>query len=154
MVQVVNRSQQVVTAGFSPKAQYSRVISLNFEVPADGAWHFAATPKIGQRFWLLEVQVWCFPKESVFPQSTAFEVRTGSQMPPIDGDIEDWDNILPVYTHGGGMSAWSLDDGRDYFSWRMKMLFKTVTRRLGVRARRSVGMGSDGIYASFEVSEG
>lgn len=154
MVTTVNRRQPVVTAGLNPKAAYSRVISVNFEVPADGVWYFAATPGVGQRFWLLEVQVWCFPRPHGPAQSMAFEVRTGQAMPPVGGDIEEWDNVLPLYMPAGGMSPWSFDVGRDYFSWRMKRLYTAVPRRLGIRARKSVGHDDSGIYASFEISEG
>lgn len=153
-MKVVNKSQQVVTSGLSPISAYSRVISAGLEVPADGAWHFAATPKLGQRFWLLAVQVWCFPRPYGPPQATEFEVRTGQETPPPAGDIENWENILPLHFPDGTMSSWSLDTGRDYISWGMKKLYKTVPRRLGIRARRADGFDDDGLWVSFEISEG
>jgi len=153
MAEVINRSQQVVTAGLSPKVSYSRVVSVNLEVPDDGAWHWAVTPTLGQRFWLLEVQIWAFPKP-IAAKSTAFEFKAGTVRPQPGMDIADWQNILPIYVNGGALPAWSLNDGIDYMSWTMDKLFANEARRLGVRAMRSVGFGADGLYVSFKISEG
>lgn len=154
MVQVVNKSQQVATAGLNPKAEYSRVVSINVEVPDNNEWQFGVTPVLAQRFWLLEVQIWAFPKAVVAAQATVFEILTGTSEPKSAEALLNWDNILPIYGKGGVVGPWSMDDNRDYMSWTMEMLFQNMVRRFGVRAKRPVGFGQDGLYVSFKISEG
>lgn len=154
MAKVVNKSQQVTSKGLAPKGHYSRVVSLNMEVPADGQYWYAVVPKLGQKFWLLEVKVWCFPKEIAAGQATHFEVRSGLELPPRVGPEVWGDNILPVVAPVDVPQAWYFDDGRNYYSWRMDMLFTAVPRYLGIRAMRPALQGDDGIYASFKISEG
>lgn len=154
MAMVVNKSQQVTSRGLAPKGHYSRVVSVSMEVAGDGNYYYSPTKKIAQKFWLLEVQVWCQPKAIAAGNQTGFEVRSGLELPPPGATPVIWGDIILPMAVWDYSTLWYFDDGRDYYSWRMDMLFKEVPRYLAIRAMRPALLENDAIYASFKISEG
>jgi len=154
MVQVVNRSQQVVTAGLRPAPAYSRVVSLRIQTILDGTARFAFSEVIGNRFLLLDVWVKVFWVAITADPYLAFRVNTGLGKVNTPAALYDWDDILPVNV--GGAPSWWHADARQYdFHWSMDKRFEREQRRLGLWVS-SIGSGlavADA-YASFRISEG
>ena len=153
-MQVVNRSQQVVTAGLSPKAEYSRVVSVAVDLDDDDLFRWAVTPKLGNKIWLLKVDVWVFPYVINEGMRVLFEIRQGDGEPTTENIFNSWENILPLYNEDMKMVEWKIYDGQSHRQWTMKRRFIGKSIRFGVKASRSINAGHSKIWVSFEISEG
>jgi len=153
MVQVVNKSQQVVTAGLNPKASYSRLIQADvIAVEAEPA-AYAFTPVVGQNVWCKQIWIQHMPRALDVGNYTIVKVLTGSGRPGNIGDIENWEIILTGLAIEGipcGMRIW---DGLNNLHWSFEKLFTGAARRFGIIANRQ-GVGNDLVQVQFEISEG
>jgi len=153
MAQVINRSQQVVTAGLRPKAVYSRVVSCVAFVPTGPGAVYSHTPKLGNNVWLYKVRVWGAPKTANMANQTLFRVLSGTEPVANAAEILEWENILPLVSPGFANEVWTSYDGSGVFEWTMNRFFTGQGRMFGFWAERGPN-GIDELYASFEISEG
>jgi len=153
MATIINRSQQVATAGLSPRAAYSRVVSCVEIINAGAGPVYAVTSKVANNVWLHRVSAWGRPKTPNDANYTEFRVYAGSQEVNSAAEIERWENVLPLRWGETMNATWKMRDGNRIFTWDMDMFFKGLGRRFGFWAQR-VGAGLDSLYMSFQISEG
>jgi len=153
MVEVVNRSQQVITAALTPKAAYTRVVSCVQFCPTGPGAVYSHTPKLGNNLWLYKVKVWGAPKPINMANQTLFRIMAGKTQVTSAADILLWENIMTLVSPGFTDEPWTLYDGSGTFEWSMKRHFEGTGIMLGFWAERGP-VGIDELYASFEISEG
>lgn len=153
MVQVVNRSQQVVTAGLNPRSAYSRVVSCVAFVPTGPGAVYSHTPKTGNNIWLYKIRVWGAPHTPNMANQTLFRVMSGIEPVSNAAEILRWENIMPLVSPGFRNEPWTSYDGSGVFEWTMARYFSGSGRMFGFWAERGMA-GTDELFASFEISEG
>jgi len=154
MSKVVNKSQQVITAGFYPRSMYTRVVSVALAVPDDGVWYYVLTQVLGNKVWLLNVDVWLSPKVINPAQITIFDLYAGSVDPGTAIALREWDGIVPIYDRVRTRTFWIATDGSEHFHWTMSRYYKGESRRFGLAGQRPMGLGNEYMKASFEICEG
>lgn len=149
----VPRNQQLAMAAAHPKPVYSRIVSCRLVVAFGAGAKFRVTHALGDRLWLLGVKVWLVPKPIDPTLSTDFKIITGSLKPGNSSEAYKWENVIPLYGSSDELRLWAAYDGRDYFEWKMMKFYEGRPRMFGIYAIR-LGVGTDVLRVSFEVSEG
>jgi len=150
---IVNRNQQVRTGAVYPVSAYSRVVGFSLHIPADGNWHHATTPVVGQRVWLLRVTIRHCPRGPNVANYTLFETMTGRTRALTLADIGAWERVIPNIAEGGPSLSMRFGDGCTQYQEDMSKLYTGEARRFGVLAKR-VGAGADNFEVSFLIAEG
>lgn len=153
MPYIVNRNQQVRTGAVYPISAYSRVIGFFLSVPADAAWHFATTPVLGQRLWLLRVTIRHVPRAVNPAKYTAFEIMTGRMRALTLADIGAWEHVIPNIAEGGPSIVMRICDGCNIYEETMSKLYTGDARRFGILARRT-GAETDQMWVTWQIAEG
>jgi len=153
MAFVVNQNQQVRTTGTRPVAVYSRVVSLTLPVRMGTGFQYSFTPVLGNDIWLLGVTVRKRIQAIDQGQITRFAVVTGGVKPNTLGDVQGWENVLPVYDVNGNIVDWFIYDGEPNLFWGMSRFYEGKARRFAVYGDRD-GQDTDVLKISFEISEG
>lgn len=151
---VVGRNQHEEMRRLHPKPAYSRVISVSMGLPDDSNWHYILTPVMGNRVWLLSVDVWVAPKAIDTTQATLFDISIGSGAPRTVEELRTWEVVLPILDENNKRTAWVASDGSEHFHWNMMRFYKGEARRFGIAGIRGTGGGDDLLKVSFEISEG
>lgn len=154
MAFVVTRSQQVVTAGIKPRAVYSRVINLTVQVPAGLAQEdFAFTPAIGNRVWLLGVDLFVMTLEVDVVVSGFVYIRSGVGKPQSASEVATkWNPVIQNY--GGPKPGFYFSAIQDHYHWNMNKFYEAGAVRFGVMATSLVDIVSWRAWVSFQISEG
>lgn len=154
MATVVNRSQQVVTSGFSPESAYSRVVAIHAHVAAGiDAEARQYTETFGQRLRLLRTDIWLYVGDLANVADGWFSIMTGLEEPGLaPAMIRQWDMVIP--NQRGDVNAFVWIGNREHFGWDMKRLYTTVPRRFGVVLHNYSDEVPFDAIVTFTVSEG
>lgn len=153
MPQIANRAQQVYTGGVYPISAYSRVVSLQLSVEFGAGAIYSYTPSLGNKLWLLEIQLSVREKPVNKDLWTSVYVSGGIGTPTGPADIVAWDNVLPNYDETRRITNWVFYDGQSYMSWRLSKLYEGKQLRFAMIASRDI-WGKDVVRASFRIAEG
>lgn len=151
---IVPRGQQEAVRRESPKPAYSRVINLTLQVPAGaGEEDFAVSPPIGNRVWLLGVNLTILNMDIDVVCSGFIYISTGTEKKVTGGVIaEQWDPIIRNY--GGPKPGFYYSGIRDKFHWDMMRFYEGSGRRFGAVAENLTDIKGWRAWISFEISEG
>ena len=154
MVQVVNRSQQVATAGLNPKAAYSRNVIMQMRCRQVGPVNdFAFTAPLGNRFWLLGIKVYFMPEDLVTLIKSTFRFTTGTGIPTSHVTVrDDWEPILQEARLVAQYPEYWGPAGSMEFC--MNRLYSGANRRLGCVMQWVATSVDFWAIVSFEISEG
>lgn len=150
---IINQSQQVQAAIFSPPALYSRVIGINVTIGAGAGWVGETTPPIGMDCWLWQIKITRLALTDSIANYTTFELMTGTTKINSVNDFANWDRIITIQNEGGATLTQKVTDGINNLEWNMSRLYTGKTRRFGLLAKRT-GAGSDQFEVTFQISEG
>lgn len=151
---VVGRNQQVEMARLHPKPVYSRVINLTIQVPAGlGQEDFAVSPPVGNRIWLLGVNLTVMNLSVDIVCSGFIYISTGTEQ-KVDGEMiaVKWDPIIREY--GGPKPGFYYSGIRDQFHWDMMKFYEGSGRRFGIVGYSTSIYEVMRCWVSFEISEG
>lgn len=152
MAKVVNRSQQVVTAGLRPESAYSRIVTIEHVHPQPPGQDFAVTAVLANVLRLLSVDVWM--TGSGLPVATTwwFDLRRGFQLPTRTLQIQQWDYLLPVRSTVG---LWIFNGYGNpvHRHWDMNVVYKGASQRFAIIGSMA-GPALARVTASFRISEG
>jgi len=152
MVQVVNKSQQVVTAGLQPASAYSRIMVVHAAAAGGGVYGYGVSQGLGQNFWLTKVDVTVqISLGGIFDRSH-FSIHRGSVEPTRYQDVRDWDHLIDFGTYAGfrGMAVYG---PWRQFSWNLSRRFTGETNRMAVLFYNA-GVGTGIVHVFFTISEG
>lgn len=154
MAKVVNRSQQVVTAGIRPRAAYSRVVSMVAIAKFQGNPAIAVSEAIGNSFVVLDVWVrvlWSLVDE---PPELYFRLTTGVGKAPDIATVSDWEPVIPLVWEGQ-QSPWVANETLFEFHWSLDKRYAAEGRRLALWTNMFAGgVGIASVFASYRISEG
>lgn len=151
---VVPRDQQAEVRRLYPKQAYSRVINLTLQVVAGaGKEDFAVSPPIGNRVWLLGVDLVILNSHVDILCSGFFYIGTGTDQ-KVDGEkiAVQWDPVIRNY--GGPKPGFYYTGIRDHFHWDMMKFYEGSGRRFGAVAENLYATIGFRAWISLEVSEG
>lgn len=154
MVEVVNKNQQVYTAGLAPKASYSRSIALQLRCRAVAAGQdFAITKPLGNRVWLLGAKVYFMPTVVAALIETEFRLSYGTTAANTFRAVrDDWTPLIGEDRLVGQRTNYYGVGGCLEFS--MNRLFTNQLLRFGC-AMQIIGPAQDfWALVVFEISEG
>lgn len=149
---VVNKNQQVITAGLKPASDYSRVIVVSADVNLGGGWGYGYSPVFGKNTRLLEVQVDVILEPGGANTQAFFRIFQGVGVPQRYQDVTDWNKIIDFGRYGDYEGMVSYGDWR-HFSWSMNKLYSTEANRFGLVLQSNATNAIDA-YAFFKISEG
>lgn len=150
----LTKSQQLRVGAVTPIPAYSRVVSLHQVLPADDVWYVAVSPTIGNRVWLLGIDIWATPIIPNDNNYSAFTFRIGTGISWTIAEVNQWEEILPITTGAVTRFRWQIYDGCDHHHWNISKIYTGQSRRLAVTSMRAAGMGVAELDVSFEISEG
>lgn len=151
---IVARNQQAEVARLHPKPVYSRVINLTLQIPAGlGQEDFAVSPPVGNRIWLLGVDLHILNMQVDVVCSGFLYISTGTDK-KVNGltIAQQWDPVIRNY--GGPKPGFYYSGIRDHFHWDMMRFYEGSGRRFGAVAESLVDIISWRAWISFEISEG
>lgn len=151
---VVPRDQQAEVRRLHPKPAYSRVINLTLQVAAGiGSDDFQVSPPIGNRVWLLGVDLFVLNMDVDVVCSGFFYISTGKEE-KVTGEViaVKWEPIIRNY--GGPKAALYYSGVRDHFHWDMMKFYQGSGRRFGALAENLTEIKGFRAWISFEISEG
>jgi len=154
MVKVVNKSQQVVTAGLKPAPAYSRIIVVHAAAAGGGVYGFGVSPSFGTLTRLLRVDV-CVqlePEADVPLYRSHFSLHRGTGDAPTRQIVQSWDRLIDFGTYAGFHGMVVYGPWRQ-FSWDLTKRFETEANRFGLvffNASTVVGV----CHAFYKMSEG
>lgn len=151
---VVRRNQQEEIRRLHPKPAYSRVINLTVQIPAGlGADDSAVSPPIGNRVWLLGVDLFVMSLEVDIVGSGFIYISTGTEQKVTKEFIATkWDPVIRNY--GGPKPGFYYSGTRGKFHWDMMRFFEGSGRRFGVLAQNLTDIVGWRAWVSFQISEG
>ncbi|MBA7522327.1 hypothetical protein ES705_14445 [subsurface metagenome] len=151
---IVGRDQQAEVRRRYPKPAYSRIVNLEVLV-ADGldGVGFNYTPPLGNRLWLLSVDLWFInPTLDVLIGGFVY-LRTGDTKPESAGEVAmKWQSVIDDSTgikpgiYWTGLNA--------HFHWDMMRFYEGRGRRFGVMIENFNQYQQWLAWASFQISEG
>jgi len=152
MAILVNKSQQVVTEGFAPKTAYSRIITVHASCAGGGNYAYGVSPVLGQRLWLLSINVTVQADLGGQFQRMHFSIHRGKTAAQRWQDVREWEHLIDFGTFAGfhGMVVYGQ---WKQFRWNVSKLFTGELNRLGVlfyNAGDSIGV----CHVFFSVAEG
>ena len=151
---VVQRNQQEEMRRRYPKPVYSRVVNLEVLVSDGvGGYGFNYTPPLGNRLWLLSVDLW-FMNPTIDVKIGGFiYLRTGDVRPKDYGDVAmNWDSVIDDST---GIKPGIYWEGINaHFRWDMMRFYEGKGRRFGVTIENFNVDQNWLCWASFQISEG
>lgn len=153
-MQVVNRSQRVVTSGFNPKSEYSRVVGFCFNVHAGvGNEGMGWTKPLGNDLWLLRAQIWIRSPDPAVSIGVGWKLVTSTEAPISTAAARDeMEPVVDIYTLNVRYAMFSVTDS--YFDFSMKKRYKGVGRRFVMWANNASDVNDLHIQTAFEISEG
>lgn len=151
---VVPRNQQEEVRRLHPKPAYSRVINLTVQIPAGlGADDYAVSPPIGNRVWLLGVDLFVFSLEVDIVASGFIYISTGTEQKVTKEFIATkWDQVIRNYC--GPKPGFYYSGIRDQFHWDMMRFYEGSGRKFGVLAQNLTEIIGWRAWVSFQISEG
>jgi len=154
LMQVVNRSQQMVTSGLNPKAVYSRVVNLYLYIAAGlGVDDFQITPPLGNNLWLSELLLTCFPHSVVNKGQAFIYIMAGSgKEPTLNEVMNNWEPVIQTY--GAAKDQFQFYGLQQQFVWKMNKRYMGQSRRFGCVVENLSATVAMRFWISFTFSEG
>ncbi len=151
---VVPRNQQAEMQRLHPKPAYSRVVNLTLQVPAGaGNEDLAVTPPIGNRIWLLGVDLFVTNLNVDVVASGFIYISTGTGQKVTGENVATkWELIIPNY--GGPKPGLYYSGIRDHFHWDMMRFYEGAGRRFGALAENLTDTIGFRVWVSLQISEG
>lgn len=140
--------------GAYPLPPQSRVVALELHVPAGvGNNDFCYTPALGNRLWLLNIDIWVYCATAGAFIGGFFYLMFGTAEPQNASDISTrWNRIIELYCGAKPGFRWFHCDPFDrHFS--MAKLFVADGLRFGVTLENGFNQAWEATIA-FEISEG
>lgn len=152
-MQVVNKSQQVVTRGLAPKSTYTRLVGIQVGVPVMPGQAYAYTVGLGQNVWLKNVWLQHQPRATSVVDGICVLLLAGTGEVNDETTMMSWDRIITMPTFEGAIPGLRIYDGKHSENFTMERLFTGINRKFGVIVAR-FGADTDFLQVIFEVSEG
>lgn len=151
---VVARNQQAEMARLHPKPAYSRVINLTVQVPAGiGNAGFAISPPVGNRVWLLSVNLITMSQTRANVFGGFIQITTGTQIKAQEGSPPQLDQPV-IRNYGGPKPSFYYTGFGDSYHWDMMMFYEGTGRRFGSLIENLFETETWRAWISFEISEG
>lgn len=151
---VVPRDQQAEVRRLYPKPAYSRVINLTLQVAAGaGADDYAVSPPIGNRVWLLGVDLFLMSLDVDVVFSGFIYISTGKDK-RASGEMiaTQWEPIIRNY--GGPKECLYFSTLGAHYHWNMMKFYEGAGRRFGVAGENLTDIIGWRAWVSLEISEG
>lgn len=154
MSKIVNISQPVRSAVLTPVPVYSRVIALELHLPAGiGNADYCYTPKLGNRTWLLAIDLWAYCGWVGVHIGGFFYFTYGSGEPATRLDVSvGWAPIVPLYCGSKPGFKWMHCD-EFHRRFTMARLFTNDELRFGVAMENGFNQAWEATVA-FQIAEG
>lgn len=151
---VVARNQQAEMARLHPKPVYSRVINLTLQIPAGlGQVAFAISPPVGNRIWLLGVDLITMSQTRANVFGGFIYITTGTQLKRQgDAGLRLEDDVIRNY--GGPKPGFYYTGFGDSYHWDMMMFYEGAGRKFGALAENLFVTETWRAWISFQISEG
>ena len=153
MSKILTANQRILTGVTHPESGYSRVTGFWTGVlPAIGDEGWEATNVVGERVWLLEVQL-RFWGDAIGVQCSGFWLLlAGTAMPKTVGELfGSWERIIPCSSKIKPYYQW---DGESVqFTWSMRRLYTGAGRRFALWIQNKAATRW-WAQATFTISEG
>jgi len=151
---VVARDQQAEMRRLHPKPAYSRIVNLEVLVPAGiGAEGFNYTPPLGNRLWLLSVDLWFFNPTPDIQIGGFIYLRTGGKKPASPGETAmKWDSVVDDSTGIKPGIYWT--GLRAHIRWDMMKFYEGSERRFALLIENFSETQQWLAWVSFQISEG
>lgn len=151
---IVARNQQAEMARLHPKPVYSRVINLTLQItPGAGADDFAVSPPVGNRVWLLGMDLFLFSLEVDVVFSGFIYISTGTDKRVTPTMIAaQWDPIVRNY--GGPKPGFYFSTLGQHFHWDMMKFYEGSGRRFAAVGENLTDIIGWRAWVSFQISEG
>lgn len=150
---VVPWTQQEISRRRDPKPHYSRIIGMDLAVFEGWGLTYCLSPRMGDRFWILNIRVWVRAKTCDVTKYTTFMIATGTGKAGTIEDVKKWTDILPKINYQGIPKYWFLYDGMTHMEFKLMRLFTGENRRIALFGTR-IAADADLVQAAIEVSEG
>lgn len=154
MPTVVNKSQPVISGGMYPMSAYSRMLLFRMRPERVGFMNdFGVTSVIGQRVWILGVDVWfnniAQAGWMMLENSVMYGVNKDADFPEIR---DNWESVLQYSRSGTKSFLYYGEKGHMHFN--MKMLLKGQAWRFGF-VSQIFGAGVECmVMFGIEIAEG
>lgn len=151
---IVARNQQDEVRRLHPKPAYSRVINLTLQIAAGaGNDDFAVSPPIGNRVWLLGVDLTILNMHVDVVCSGFIYISTGTET-KVNAEriVSQWDPIVRNY--GGPKRGFYFSGIREHYHWNMMKFYEGSGRSFGAVAENLTDVIGWRAWVSFEISEG
>lgn len=151
---VVARNQQEEMARRHPKPVYSRRVCLDLKADkGSGQADMQVTPPLGNRLWLLSIDIWFMNYTiDVVTQGWIVISTGGGKKPTAQDVVYNWDNLLPVIGTKKPWFQWFGIRGERHYS--MMRFFEGTERRFGAYIENKQNNIDWYAHVSFEISEG
>ncbi len=152
MAKIITGDQRLVTGAKNPKAVYSRVVSVlvDFEEPVREG--FEITAGLGNRLWLLGVDVWVECRQDIVLPNYCWAVYFGSGVPADIAALRNWNQILPIKWQDSFV-VWRTYQQEKHWHFDMTRLFEGNALRFGAYGE-GTGAKIGHFEFAFEISEG
>lgn len=135
-----------------PMPAYSRVVTIEHVDPSPPGQDYAVTPVLGEKLWLLSVDVWITGSGVPVATSWWFDLRRGFEVPKTTLQIQQWEYLLPVKSTVG---IWIFNGYGNpvHRHWDMNILYQSPQQRFAIIGHM-VGPEISRFTASFRITEG
>jgi len=152
MAKLLSKQQRIQAGVTAPQSVYSTVVNMAQVLPQPANLAFCFTRALGQRLWLLDIDVWIFGKPVDPGDSWWFYLRRGFQRPGDIAEVAQWENILPLQSPTG-LWSWHGYGTPAHMHWEMQTLYTGQSQRFAA-GFNVTGPIVSYFQASFHISEG
>lgn len=151
---IINRSQQIVTAGVYPRSVYSRMLLFRMTVPAiapfmDGG----VTPVVGQRVWILGIDIWIYPMAAAGWLGIESSFMYGTQQETNLTVIRtQWESLMR-FSRPGTQSVFYFGPG-GHQHYDMNVLLKGQAWRFGLVSSQAIVCPQCNVMVGLHICEG
>ena len=152
MAKLATRDRRLVKSVTNPMAVSSNVVSMAQSFPQPANLAFCYTRALGQKLWLLGIDVWIFGRPVDPDDSWWFGIRRGFNLPTATAEVTYWENVLPLLAPTGSWT-WHGYGTPYHMHWDMRKFYEGQSQRFGA-CINITGPIVSYFQASFEISEG
>ncbi|GAI77650.1 unnamed protein product, partial [marine sediment metagenome] len=118
-----------------------------------GAGAYTFTHSLGNKLWLLSVDIWLMNKSLTEVIDGAFYIRTGQgEITNVETIRDKWTNVIPMYK--GDIEGFTYVGPREHFHWDMMVLYQEKERRFGIVLENFSATVEFTAISTFQISEG
>ena len=151
---VVARDQQAEMRRLHPKPAYSRVIAQDFMLmDSAGGFYYMISPPIGNRVWLLSIDVWFQPWAIDGLICLWFQFKTGqTDMASKNDVVFRWESVIDVPRHvDNQMYHWG---GPAHRRFEMMQFYEGQGRRFAATGQIYGASVDCWMSVAWQISEG